>query len=95
MSSPSDALRAPLPSEIARLHEFNPHSLNATLARIIANQEEAARKADAILVQVVKTNGRVTALETWREVITAKMVLLSGGVAGVISLGAWLLGFLR
>ena len=74
---------------------FHPNSLDATLSRILANQDEANRKADVILAQVVKTNGRVTCLETWREVITAKMAMVSAGVAGVVSLGAWVIDFLR
>ena len=74
---------------------FHPNSLDATLARILANQDEANRKADAILAQVVKTNGRVSVLETWREVITGKMALVSAGVACVISLGAWVVDLVR
>ena len=71
--------------------EFNPHSLNATLARIIANQEEESRKSDAILAQAIKTNGRVSMLETWREVITGKMAIVSSGVATIVSVAAWAL----
>jgi hypothetical protein len=74
---------------------FHPNSLDATLARILANQDEANRKADAILAQVVKTNGRVSVLETWREVITGKMALVSAGVAVVVSLGAWVVDLAR
>lgn len=73
------------------LDEFRPNSLDATLARILANQDEAARKADKILVQVEKTNGRVTTLETWRAVITEKTAILSGVVAASISVVGWML----
>jgi hypothetical protein len=64
--------------------DFNPNSLNATLARIIANQEAADHKSDKILAQVEKTNGRVTSLETWRTVVNAKVVVM-GAVAGTIA----------
>lgn len=74
---------------------FHPNSIDATLSRILTKQEEANRKADAILEQVVKTNGRVTKLETWREVITAKMAVISAVVAGAVSMGAWLLDAVR
>jgi hypothetical protein len=73
---------------------FHPNSLDATLARILANQDEANRKADAILTQVVKTNGRVTNLETWREVITGKMAIISAGVACAVSFSIWAIDLL-
>lgn len=78
-----------------RPNEFRPNSLDATLSRILANQDEASRKSDAILEQVMKTNGRVTRLETWREVIAGKMGLISAGVAAIVSFGAWAIDFLR
>ena len=78
-----------------RPNEFHPNSIDATLSRILANQDEANRKSDAILEQVMKTNGRVTTLETWREVITGKIGLISAGVAAIVSFGAWLIDFLR
>ena len=78
-----------------RPDDFHPNSLDSTLSRILANQAEASRKSDAILEQVIKTNGRVTRLETWREVIAGKMGLISAGVAAVVSVGAWVIDFLR
>lgn len=72
--------------------EFRPNSLDATLARILANQDEANRKADAILVQVVKTNGRVTSLETWKSVVTAKNILIASLSGTVASAAAWAIG---
>ena len=68
---------------------YKPDSIDATLSRILANQEAADRKADAILAQVVKTNGRVSVLETWRAVVTARVVTLSAFVAGLVSLVGW------
>jgi hypothetical protein len=71
------------------MSNYDPNSIDATLARIISNQESADKKADAILEQVTKTNGRVTKLETWREIMTAKISAISAAVAAVISALAW------
>ena len=74
---------------------YHSNSLDATLSRILANQDESNRKADAILAQAIKTNGRVSVLETWREVITGKMAMLSAIVAGLVSVGAWVVDYLK
>lgn len=79
---------------------FDAKSLDSTLATIIANQESAniaARLANAnqeaalakILAQVEKTNGRVTVLETWKAIITAKVAVISAVIAGAVSLLMW------
>ena len=77
-----------------RPEDFHPHSIDSTLSRILANQDECGRKQDAILEQVIKTNGRVTRLETWREVIAGKMAIVSSGVAAIVSVFAWVLNHL-
>jgi hypothetical protein len=68
---------------------YEPNSIDATLARIIANQEAADRKSDAILDQVTRTNGRVTKLETWRDLITAKVATVSAAIAAAFSGLMW------
>lgn len=75
-----------------RSDEFHPNSIDATLARILANQDESSRKQDAILMQVVKTNGRVTKLETWQSVVTAKNILIASLSGGTASIAAWAIG---
>ena len=70
-------------------NEYDPNSLDATLARIIAGQEAADAKASAILEQVTRTNGRVTKLETWRELITAKVAAVSAAIAAAASGLMW------
>lgn len=75
-----------------RPEDFNPNSIDATLARILANQGEASRKSDAILEQVMKTNGRVTKLETWQSIVTAKNILIASLSGGVASIAAWVIG---
>ena len=75
-----------------RSQDFRPNSIDSTLSRILANQDEANRKADAILEQVIRTNGRVTRLETWRSVVTAKNILIASLSGGVASVAAWAIG---
>jgi len=68
---------------------YEPNSLDATLARIIANQEAADKKADAILEQVTRTNGRVSVLERWREIVTAKIAVVAATIAAAFSALTW------
>lgn len=75
-----------------RPDEFHPNSIDATLSRILANQDEARRTAEATLVQVIKTNGRVTKLETWQSIVTAKNILIASLSGGVASIAAWAIG---
>jgi hypothetical protein len=83
--------------------QFDPNSLNATLATIIANQtahgEEmrscfADTKAELVLVkeQTTRTNGRVSALERWKEASMGKLagIGLACGAGGTIL--AWIVG---
>jgi hypothetical protein len=68
---------------------YDPNSIDSTLSRILANQEAADRKADAILEQVTRTNGRVSALERFKEVMTAKVTLVAAGIAAAFSAVIW------
>lgn len=80
--------------------QFDPHSINATLATIIANQQshseemrgcfEVAKQERAIIrEQVLKTNGRVGALEVWREATKAKVAGIAFAVGTAASLLVW------
>ena len=66
-------------------NEFNPNSINATLSRIMAAQEELNRKADRIIAQVDLTNGRVKKLEIWKAVVNSQTALVASVVAGVVA----------
>ena len=70
-------------------YPYDPNSLDATLARIIANQEAADRKQDAILEQVLRTNGRVLVLEGWRSIMAAKLSIVAAAAAAAFSAIAW------
>jgi hypothetical protein len=85
--------------------QFDPNSLNATLATIIANQtahgEEmrscfADTKAELIFVkeQTTRTNGRVSSLERWKEASMGKLagIGLACGAAGTAI--AWVFGII-
>lgn len=85
--------------------DFNPNSLNATLARIIAAQEahgnemrqcfsETREELRVIKEQAFKTNGRVNLLELWRETSKAKLAGLSMGLGAVGGVATWLAGIL-
>lgn len=73
---------------------FNPRSPDAMFATILAELHEQSRKQDRILQQVEKTNGRVTVLEQWREIVTAKVALIATGVSGAVGAAAWLADFI-
>ena len=92
-------------SKTAAPFQFDPNSLNATLATIIANQaahgEEmrscfADTKAELVLVkeQVLKTNGRVGVLELWRATSKAKVAGMAAAFGAVGSVAVWLAGIL-
>lgn len=70
---------------------FNPNSHDATFARVLARMDAQDAKLDSILSHVEKTNGRVTALEVWREVLKARVGLISAGISAVVAATAWAL----
>lgn len=74
--------------------DFNPNSINATLSRIMAAQEEMNRKADRIIAQVERTNGRVTKLEIWKAIVGAQTALIASAVASVVAVVGWVIIYL-
>jgi len=86
--------------------EFRPNSFTAQLATIIAKQE-AMKDAlisrldsqDTVLArietQAMKTNGRVSTLERWRDMSSAKLAGISITLGIVGSLLGWLFQVVR
>jgi hypothetical protein len=71
--------------------DFNPHSIDANLARIFEKLDAIQSTCVDIKAEAKKTNGRVTSLERWRDISTAKIGVISTGVAGLISIAFWAL----
>jgi hypothetical protein len=72
--------------------DYNPDSVNATLSRIIQRLDQQDAVLGRIEEQVVKTNGRVSTLETWRDVVTARSAVISAGISSAVGAVAWYLG---
>ena len=69
---------------------YDPDSPDAVMARLLAQTDATALKIQMILEHVEKTNGRGTRLEMWREVMTAKITV----VTTVAAVGGSVLGYL-
>ena len=69
---------------------FDPNSHDAMFATILARMDNQDHKLDEILAHVEKTNGRVTALEWWRDLVKAKVALVSAGISAAVATGAWI-----
>lgn len=83
---------------------FNPMSFDAQFARLLAEQaatreaimlrfQQQDEVAKETLDQVKKTNGRVTALERWRDIVTAKVAVISMLVSVAVAFIGWLISF--
>lgn len=84
--------------------EFNPNSLDAVLQEI-RSDIKAARESltsrltaqdltlSEIKVQAIKTNGRVSGLERWKDVITGKTAVIAGGVAAAFGVCGWVIEY--
>lgn len=75
-------------------NEFNPNSINSTLSRIMSAQDELHRKADRIIEQVDRTNGRVTKLEIWKAILGAQTALIASAVASIVAVVGWVIIYL-
>ncbi len=74
---------------------YDPQSTDAMFSRIMQRldtQDEILKRIEA---QTIKTNGRVSLLETWRTELTAKVAVISAGVSSAVAIGAWVFKVLR
>jgi len=70
--------------------EFNPHSIDATLATMLNEIKHIRDTVERVEEQTTKTNGRVSVLERWREGILIRattVVSLLGTIGGLIAWG--------
>lgn len=85
---------------------YNPRSPDAMFSRILERLDQQDRKkedTDAKFLLVLnriegeakKTNGRVTALERWKDVVTAKVALIATVVSGSVGVAGWLISLYR
>ena len=92
-------------SKSAAPFQFDPNSLNATLATIIANQTahasemrtcfgETHKELLLIKEQAIKTNGRVGVLELWRATSRAKLAGIAAAFGFIGSGVAWVAGLI-
>ena len=70
---------------------FNPMSHDAMFATVLTRLDAQDVKLDQILRHAEKTNGRVTALEHWKDLLRAKAGLISAGVSTVIAFAGWMI----
>ncbi len=70
---------------------YDANSPDAMFSRIEEKLDALIRKTDRIEAQTVKTNGRVSGIERWRDVVTAKVSIIAAGVSGLLTFAAWLI----
>jgi len=73
---------------------YDPQSLNANLSRIFEKLDRIEATCSEIRTEAKKTNGRVNGLERWRDVITAKVAVISTCVSAGVAVASWLIGLL-
>ena len=70
---------------------YDPQSLNANLARIFVKLEQIETTCVEIKAEAKNTNSRVIGLESWRDVVTAKVAGISAAVSATVGLVIWLI----
>ena len=68
---------------------YDKDSPDAMFSRIMEKLEKLDQKTDRIEIQTNLTNGRVTGLERWKDVITAKAAVISAFVSFLMGGIAW------
>lgn len=70
---------------------YDRNSTDAMFSRIEAALEAQDKTLDRIEAAVLKTNGRVTALERFRDLLTAKTAWMAAGVSSAVMVAGWLI----
>jgi len=79
------------------MSDFNEKSPDAMFARVLARLEEQDRSAgktnaefllvlQEIRTEARKTNGRVTSLERWRDIVTAKTAVIAAALSFIVTI---------
>ena len=74
---------------------FDPHSTDSMFATVLAKLEAQDKVLAEIKTAVDATNGRVRALETWRQVIHGKITIISAGISAIIGVIVWIADLFR
>lgn len=70
---------------------YDPQSMDAMFSRILQRMDTQDAILQRIDAGVTKTNGRVNALERWRDVITSRVALIASIVSGAVGVAGWLI----
>ena len=65
---------------------YDPLSIDSQLSTILSRMNSQDAKLESILAQCIKTNGRVTMLEVFKNELKGKVAILAAVVSG---LTAW------
>ncbi len=69
--------------------DYNPSSTDAMFSRLMARLDGQDKTLEEILREVRRTNGRVTKLETAKEVTAGRIALISFLATGFLGVVAW------
>lgn len=64
---------------------YDSNSSDAMFSRVLERLERQDASLARIEAGVAKTNGRVNALERWRDIITAKTAIIAGALSIAVS----------
>lgn len=70
---------------------YDPNSNDSMLSRIMGRLDSQDAALREILVEVKRTNGRVTAIETREAITKGKIAMVSATVSVVVGFIGWLL----
>lgn len=70
--------------------DFNPNSPDAMFSKVLQRLDTQDEILGRIERGVAKTNGRVTVLERWRDVTTAKTAVIASVISLMVGIASWL-----